>query len=308
MILNQTDSSGNMFNLYSAIGRFSEHQAYHICLNSIPPYNFPYQYLINENISLIEAQNLIYECDAVIFKEYSDIPPRYGLDMSKLKDKKSIVLFGGVGFRSLNHRHASYNAYSELNPVYATTSLDFKAESPELEWIPPLIRFDELRGKHDFSKDKTPLICASPSKGTNMLTNAKNLFLATTKDLRERGYDFNSNFIFGVNNEECLRRKAKADIFLDRVWSIYGINSQEAGAFESAVVAGCSGKVLDLLSRYGFTCPFRIVSNLNEVEDAFIDLLEDADYRRELGDACMKYVKKLHNGEESVRRLLKIIG
>jgi len=146
----------------------------------------------------------------------------------------------------------------------------------------------------------------SASKSTNEQLNVRKDFEWMVSGLGLR--KFQKDIISEVINDECLKRKARASIFFDRIFSIYGVNSQEAGAFESAVVTGTSDFAIKQFKKEGVDCKFSIVKNRAEGFNEIRKLLDDPEYLKLKSRQCFTYVKKVHSGKETIKRLLKIIG
>lgn len=305
VILCNYDFSGNMYNVAKAVNRCTKHKAVAIKLRVNPQLQYPTMILATpENI--LKVRQTIYEADAVVFKEEPTLPRMYGLDVQRLKGKRIGVLLGGYGWRRT--RNPNLETYVPMGARFAATSLDFLEKSPSFGWVPACIRLGDLREKYDRSKMDPPLIVTSPSKSTDEEYQVRKNFRLMVDNLRHRDLKFQFEEVFGVNNETCLAKKAHASIYFDRFLDIYGINSQEAAAFESAVITGCSNFVLNKLREYGFSCPFLIASNPLEAANMAEKLLHDGDYMRRKGRECYEYVEKLHSGRYSAERLVHLLG
>ena len=81
----------------------------------------------------------------------------------------------------------------------------------------------------------------------------------------------------------------------------------ESGAFESAIITGCTDFNWEKLEKLGLGCPFIRVRNVNELVAEIEGLLEDEKYMRKKGLECFKYVEKLHSGREAARRLIEVL-
>lgn len=288
-----------MFNLATAINKYTKHEA--ISVNLSPhEYEYPVMMMFSEDRS--KAKELIYDADAIVFKEFHFIPEKMQLDMNRLKGKSLAVLLGGGGFRHEPYRKANFKFYGAIPDIkWMATSMDMLETRPDWIWIPRSIRFDELREKYDYSKGKPPLVVSSPTSKYK----TRYFFLLIIKELSQRGIDFSPLVITGENNDTCLELKARGDVFFDRIAPIYGINSLEAGAFESAVVTGYSDFVADKLKESAFECPFIKISNVAEATEAIAELIGDDAYMKQKGLECCKHVSRLFSGKESANRLVE---
>lgn len=297
------DFAGNMYSLCTAINKHTKHKATMIHLRNAG-YTYPVM-LKNPRAHLSQIRKLVYDADAVVFKEFGTIPKAFGIELEKLNKKPVVVLFGGEGFRKMRHRTVSLETYKHLpNLRWAVTTTTFLKEFPDWVWIPRCVRFEEIREKYDYEKLTPPLITTSPSRGSNRTHRTLTQFRRIVSSLKADGLDFQSLEIFDVNNDNCLRQKAPASIFFDRIGTIYGVNSQEAGAFESAIITGTPQFALGKLEEFGFACPFINVTSIEEVVEACAELIKDEEYRKRKGLECSKYVERLHSGRESAKRLI----
>lgn len=318
MFLNASDLAGVTYNFAKAINKYTKHEADQIATTSVSVMKNPaMHYFNNENKE--ELRRLIYDSDAIVFHEWMGIPAVMNLDEEKLRNKTLAVTFGGAGFRKIKFRQNCMDYYNRISDdvKYIIHSPDFLEAEPEWPWVPRCVAVDELRKKYDYTKSDPPLVATSPhpqSDGVNPARgNVSDIFKEVTSQLTTNNLKFKSHCISsyegGVDNDTCLRLKAPASIFFDRIYKVFGLNSIEAAAFESAVVTGTSQFVLsEIRQSTGVTCPFIITNNLLAVEEAFTKLINYPDYRREKGLLCYRYVEAVHSGKLSAERLVKILG
>jgi len=305
-VLCVVDYAGNMNNLCSAVNKYTKHEAMLISLSRHVHYKYPEMMLYNHDRA--KSRQIIYEADAVVFKEYHYIAKRMGLDLEKLKDKSLAVLLGGGGFRDAEYRKANLDFYGYFPKIkWMVTSTDMLEEMPNAKWVPRSARVDEIRRKYDYEKKQPPLIVASPSLGSNSKFKVERQFNQAVKILEQKDLSFQFQVIKGVDNDTCLRLKAPASIYFDRIGPIWGVNSMEAGAFESAVITGCTDFNWGILREYGFECPFIRVRNVDELVAEIEVLLGDEEYMRQKASECFKYVERLHSGREAARRLIEVL-
>jgi hypothetical protein len=306
IILAEYDFSGNMYNLASFINKYTKHRAVAIKLRNNPRLQYPTM-IHASKVNLPEIREIIYKADAVIWKEMPTLLDQFQLDFDKMKRKNNVVILGGGGYSSEKFFPGNQWFYGELGAKWATSSLDFTKKNPEWAWIPASIRVEHLREKYDRTKGMLPLLFTSPSRATDAMMDVRGKFNFITSQLEKAGLQFRSKTVFDETNELCLHLKAQSDIFFDRIWDIYGMNSQEAAAFEAAVITGTSQYVRDQLKKRGFDCPFIFVDHHILAIDEIVDLIENPEEMRRVGRECYKYVKKVHNGELAVKNLMKVI-
>lgn len=308
------DMAGVMYNLCEAVNTYTKHEAVHIISSLHPKYRFPYQHKIT-SANRAEMHALIYGCDAVVFSEWMGIIDTMKLSRRTLRRKMIAVTYGGGGFRLRRARIASVNYYGNINKnvKFIACSADF-LERENLPWVPRCVRTSWLRETYDYGKLDPPLITASPSKSSDELNRKMGAisinFNRMMARLKARKLGFQHRLISSskssMSNDDCLRAKAPSSIFFDRLYSIYGVNSLEAGAFESAVVTGSSPKALDVIKRkMGVVCPFIIVHSWGQAEKAFTELLVNHKYMRRKGRECHEYVEAV--GKYAANRLVKIL-
>lgn len=306
VILTEYDFSGNMYNLASFINKYTKHTALAIKHknNSILQYSTMIQ-ATKDNLT--EIRELIYKADVVIWKETPNLCELFGLGFDVVKKKNNIVILGGGGYSSNKFFLENQRVYGDLGAKWATSSLDFTKKNRDWVWIPASIRIGHLREKYDYTKTGIPLLFASPSNATDKMMNIRGKFDFIVDQLRKKGLKFRAKTVFNEVNDVCLHLKAPADIFFDRIWDIYGMNSQEAAAFESAVITGTSEYVRDKLKSFGYDCPFIFVDHHVLAVDEIKFLIENPDEMRRIGRECYRYVRKVHDGRVAVKNLMKLI-
>ena len=306
VILTDLDLSGNMYNLASFINKYTKHRAIAIKARNNPRLQYPTMIHANKS-NLPEVQELIYKADAVVWKEMANLIDQFELDFNRMRRMNNVVILGGGGYSSDKLYPSNQWFYGELGAKWATSSLDFTKKNPDWAWIPASIRVEQLRKKHNYNKASPPLVLVSPSWATDGMMNVRYKFKYITNELIAKDYDFRSSIIFNETNEVCLHLKAQADIFFDRIWDIYGINSQEAAAFESVVITGTSEYVRDKLKELGYNCPFIFIDHHVCAVQEIAYLLENPSEIKRIGLECYKYVKQVHNGELAARNLIDVI-
>ncbi len=323
MFLCAQDHAGASYNFCSAINKYTNHEAENIITNP-GRYKYPYFYkfsnrlrkLVSSSANAEELRQKIYASDVIIFVEYLGIDKVMGLDRNKLKDKQIAITYGGGGFRLVGPKQRGRAWYKKINGrlTLIATSADFLA-TEKLPWVPRCVRTEELREKYDYSKRDPPVIAVSPSKSSDNVNPRVGLisrnFSKIINTLKSKGYKVHGMGISShkkvVHNDTCLKLKAPASIFFDRLYPIYGINSLEAGAFESAVVTGTSAYALKVIQNFtGLKCPYIIVDSWARTQKVFENLLNAPDYTRKRGLACYDYSKKIEI--YAAKRFIEILG
>lgn len=307
VIVNWMDSCGNMYNLATSINKYTKHEAVSINCYVNPPGQFPCMVLADTN-NLDEVHELIDKADVIVVKEYYFVLEHLGINAYEFNDRPLVVIFGGAGYRRKTNFERNVKFFNIIrdDTIWATSSIDFLENNPDWCWVPASIRLDELREKYDRTKLDPPLVFTSPSASTDGLTGTIEKFNEVVRRLKNKGKIFSSKVLYGdTPNVECLKMKAHASIFFDRIYDIYGMNSQEAGAFESVVITGYSDFVDWALRSRGYNCPFIRVRNENELYGAMKNALDWSPLIRERnGQQCFEYVKEVHSGELAANQLV----
>lgn len=301
--LNDVDFSGNGYNLCHAISRLTKHEAVSVRLRN-NAFNYPTD-IQTDIMNLEQVQKIVYGCDVLLIREIWRLINLYQLNMTKLKKKKVIVSLGGVGFRNEGWRKENFSFFKKwANVKWMVTSADFIKDFPEATFVPCCIPMEEYRKKYNYEKKKPPLIIYSPSH----LRESTKILQDVLERLADEGSSFDFDAFYGIENKECLKRKAPASIVFDRLEFLYGVNSIEAACFESVVITYTSDETLvELEKRAEIRCPFVIVEYKYQLYDALKSLLADPQGTKELGKKCYHYAKQLHDGRYSVKQFLELI-
>jgi 2-polyprenyl-3-methyl-5-hydroxy-6-metoxy-1,4-benzoquinol methylase len=101
--------------------------------------------------------------------------------------------------------------------------------------------------------------------------------------------------IEGVNNAECIRRKARAHLYVDQFLMGYGTNALEAWAMGIPVVAGVGDSALRMamLEEIG-DLPF-VETPIADLRQTVQRLRDDAQFYTEARDRGMAYVREFHS-------------
>jgi len=256
----------------------------------------------------VDVGEIVDGSDVLVLKASRGFFNQYKLDFGKLRDKKIVMILGRKYMKKSHLKRQVLNRLKKYDNVkFMTTSIDYADE--KIKWFPPCVRVDELREKYGTEKQVPPLVMASPSYSTNLQFNVADKFNRVVSALRREGLEFRHVLYRGsVPNDACLRTKAKASIFFDRIGDgVYGVNSQEAGALGCAIVTGCSVDTLLRLNDEGFDCPFWVVRNVNEAINRIKKLLLGENELWKVDEMCYNYVREVHSGDETVKRFLEVV-
>ena len=153
----------------------------------------------------------------------------------RVPDKPMVMNHHGSAFRTRPDYHLQ--ELRQTKAVAIASTVDLHAISPaEVHWLPQAFDLEDLQQYRDPNPDQSILrIAHAPTnraiKGTQALSEA-------VLKLQRLGVPVTLDIIEGVSNKECLRRKGKADLFVDQFLLGYGNNAIEAWGMGLPVLAG----------------------------------------------------------------------
>ena len=221
----------------------------------------------------------------------------------KFPHKAGVVIHHhGTRFRS-DHAQMADEARS-IGATQLVSTLDLAVLEPDVEWVPSPYDLGALAKLRTRRYSKGPVIRIAHAPTNREVKGTDEIISAVTR-LSER-YPIEFDLIEGVSWAACLKRKARADIFVDQLLLGYGNNAVEAWAMSIPVVAG----VLDhsvrdrMLSEWG-GLPFH-EANPSNVEDRLEQLILDSPLRRALAAIGRGHVARFHDHRVVARRLKEI--
>ena len=160
-------------------------------------------------------QRLINSADIIHFKG-DELPTFSWNGLNIPKDKKIIITVGGSGFRRGNSKVAL-----EWHPIdqYLLNTKLRTCITPDLNYP----QFKGIYTQHCLNTKKAPytynndtfIIQHSPS--TRAKKGTDDIILPVLYDLQKEGYDFKIELLENLTNDEVLRRKQTANIFIDQI-------------------------------------------------------------------------------------------
>lgn len=251
LMLSKYDFAGSGFRLAEAVSLTTLHHVQHVALCPCP---FPEGLARTPSLfkpdgnggltaqidDLGRLHTLVRQADVLHFK--GDDPPGddYVPGLSLPAETPRVVTVSGKFFRRgascVAEPMAPFSAYS---PAALRTALTADLNYPEFDGIYTPQAYDVSAARTTWRARRIPLIVHSPSdrdkKGTSLL-------MAACELLRSRGVRFGLDIIENVDHAECLRRKARASVFVDQVNEVgfYGNAALEAMACGVPVVTHVS--------------------------------------------------------------------
>lgn len=140
---------------------------------------------------------------------------------------------------------------------------------------------------------------------TNREVKSTAAFLEAADRLRAEGHDIEVDLIEGRTWDECLERKARADLYFDQVILGYGNNAIECWGMGIPVIAGAAPATLDEMRRRFGDLPFYVATEAT-IYDALKALVESADLRAEYAAKGLAHVRQWHDEAKVVAQLQDI--
>lgn len=94
---------------------------------------------------------------------------------------------------------------------------------------------------------------------------------------------------------ECMVRKARADVLFDQLSPGFGTNALEAWAIGIPAIAGVCDELHDFISAEVGEPPYVRAQTKDELREALLRLIEDADYRKRMAAVGNHYVRRWHD-------------
>jgi hypothetical protein len=158
---------------------------------------------------------------------------------------------------------------------------------------------------NSFTKKKIRVVHAPShpvAKGTNKIRD----IISTLKKV---GHPLEYIEIKGKPNHVVLNELSRCDFAIDQLYSdtpMAGFSAEAATFCKPAVVGGYAKKQFDKIYSPG-RMPPSVYSHPNNVEDAIVRLIEDKNYRLELGRKAKEFVSGSWSARKVAERYVKII-
>jgi hypothetical protein len=150
------------------------------------------------------------------------------------KGKALVIHHHGTMFRTRLDYHLA--ALEQYGATAITSTVDLHALAPEqTTWIPQAYQLEELQSYRAPTEDGILKIAHAP---TNRGIKSTMPLIAAVEKLKKQGAAISLDIIERRNNVECMRRKGKADLFVDQTILGYGCNAIEAWGMGIPVIAG----------------------------------------------------------------------
>lgn len=207
-----------------------------------------------------------------------------------------VVHHHGTAFRRNRDRLLREQRARRARALVSTLDLYLMAPD-DVEWSPTPYDLAWLASLRRPVSDGVLRIAHAPTSRAVKSTEA---FLAATSRLASE-LPLEVIVVEGQPWAECLRRKARADVYFDQVILGYGANAVEAWGMGIPVVAGAASATLDEISRRSGSLPF-VVADEGSILDALRLLAEPAE-RERWGAAGLAFARRFHADDVAVTRL-----
>ena len=176
---------------------------------------------------------------------------------------------------------------------------DLQLIDPSIEWLPNPCDIAYLRLLREKSRDVHVQLRIAHSP-TNRYLKATDGFLAAVQ-----GLPLEVDLIEWVTWQECLARKARADLFYDQLHIGYALSGIEAMAMGIPVIGGAyDRRIIDLMSAKFDYLPF-LLATPETLRDRLEHLL-DPDVQRLVASVGREHVERWHDEGRVARQLVEI--
>lgn len=211
-------------------------------------------------------------------------------------DRPTVIHHHGTIFRRNARQLVREQRQKRAQGLAATLDLWLMAPD-DLTWAPAMYDLDWLAAMRRPVRDGVLRIAHAP---TNRQIKSTDAFLAAATRL---GRELPVEVILIERRPwaECLKLKARADIYFDQVTLGYGNNAIEAWGIGLPVIAGGAADTLDEMQRRFGALPFFLADEAS-IYDA-LRWLAEAAHRAEWIDAGRAHVERFHSEAAGVELL-----
>ena len=279
---------------YSDVISFEQKENHKIGID----FYYPMDYSIISRIKkLYILAGIIPDYDLVHFHYSTGLP--FGLDLPLWKDQQIVMHFHGDDIRGKKVPRM-IKKYADFIYVSTPDLLEYASNcKADVLYIPNPIDLDDYKiiGTGVGEEKDTINIVHAPSdrarKGTEWICRA-------IDRLRGNGFKINFNLVENMNHWNAVEYYKSADIIIDQLlvgW--YGMVAIEGMALGKPV---CCYIRDDLLDKYD---PQVVNINKDNLYENLKSLIQDYDFRREIGMSGRRYAEKYHDSRKVVKMLYR---
>lgn len=234
-----------------------------------------------------QVYQLIHSADVLHLMDSARVlmPLRYAL----MRKQRIICQHLGSRFRNLPEQTSE--VCQRFNATEVVASFDSVGRLP---WLPVTADLEAFAAYRNGHRSQRIRIAHAP---TNRAIKSTSVIKTVVERLP---VDF--DLIEGVSHTECLKRKARADIFVDELTLGYGLNALEAWAMGIPVVSGLADPVHRERAKTLFGHFPWVDANPQTLESVLERLVTDARWRREQGQLGKRHAEQWHAPQNVVRQ------
>lgn len=188
---------------------------------------------------------------------------------------------------------------ARMGAVQIASTVDLAMLAPDVTWVPVPYDLAAMRAIREaqYVPSQRIRIAHAPTVRSAKGTDA---MLAALERLAAR-YPIDVDLIEGQPWWKCLKRKARADIFLDQLTLGYGCNSVEAMAMGIPVVSGAEDPAIldEMRRRWGKHLPFADATAAT-IERVIERIIKSKLYRQQLVGVGTAHVERYHDERKVV--------
>lgn len=216
---------------------------------------------------------------------------RWALRRLPVHRKPFLIHFHGASTFDMQERMRHMKELKQWPTARGVAStLDLSLRSG-LPWLPAPYSIDFLQSLCRSSQGDRIKLAHAP---TNRALKSTAALIEAVSKLQAEGYPLDLDLIENVTWQECLRRKATADIYFDQTVLGYGCNALEAWGLGMPVIAGADEDTLQHMQDVIGYLPFKLADESN-LYRAIRDLCDSAAARRHWAAVGMDYLQEFHS-------------
>lgn len=193
----------------------------------------------------------------------------------------------------------------EYGAIEVTDSVDLLL-GPHIGFLPIPADLDTLRGIREAHYEPSAYIRIAHAPTDREYKDTEAIMAAV--DSLGRRYPIKFDLIEKVTNRECLRRKARADIFVDQLKYGFGLNAIECWAMGIPVVSGFADSVAVQTSRVLFGQLPWANATPKTLESVIEHLVVDEVWRSRLGKRGRAHAERWHSQAAVVKMATGFYG